>query len=560
MAQQIINIGTSPNDGLGDSIRTAFGKTNTNFSDLYSFFQTSPPPTLRGSIGDHAGMIANDANYFYYCFANFDGSSTIWAQIAQVGNVVLPSISNGTSNVVVSPSGNVSIAVTGIPDVGVFGTTGLSVLNDISATGNVLGANITAISTVRAGAISASGDISAAGNIAGNYLFGNGSQLTGITPDYGNANVAAFLPTYTGNITANWMSAAGNVTGAYILGNGSQLTGLPATYDNANVADFLPTYTGNLVSLGGDVRTLGAVSATGNISGSYILGNGSRLTGLPSTYTDANVAAFLPTYTGNLASMSGIITTSANVTGGNLRTAGQVSATGNITGAYILGNGSQLTGLPATYSDANVAAFLPTYTGNLVSLSGDVNTTGNITGAYILGNAAFLSGLPATYSNANVSAYLPTYTGNLNSLTGPVRTSANITGGNLSINNQISAFGNITGRYFIGDGSQLTGLASDYSNTNVAAFLPTYSGNLGANNVNVSSSISVAGAIMGNVTGLVNGLDIRYLSFDFGFVDTTTPYTNPIQYLLAYTGAGNIDMGSISAPSALNIDAGGTMQ
>jgi hypothetical protein len=171
-----------------------------------------------------------------------------------------------------------------------------------------------------------------------------------------------------------------------------------------------------------------------------------------------------------------------------------------------------------------------------------------------------LSGLPATYSNANVSAYLPTYTGNLNSLTGPVRTSANITGGNLSINNQISAFGNITGRYFIGDGSQLTGLASTYTNANVAAFLPTYSGNLGANNINVSSSISVAGAIVGNVTGLVNGLDIRYLSFDFGFVDITAPYTNPIQYLLAYTGAGNIDMGSVSAPSALNIDAGGTMQ
>jgi len=559
MAQQIINVGTAPNDGLGDPIRTSFTKTNTNFSDLYSYFQASPPPSLRGSVGDHAGMIANDANYFYYCFANFDGTSTIWAQIAQVGNVTLPSISNGTSNVVVSPSGNVSVGVAGIPDIGVFGTAGLDVLGRVTATGNVSGANITAISTVSAAAITSSGDISAVGNIAGNYILGNGSLLTGVSADYGNANVSAFLPVYGGNIAADEITATGNITGNYVLGNGSQLTGLPATYTNANVAEFLPTYSGNLVSLGGDVRTQGAVSATGNITGNYVLGNGSQLTGLPSTYSNANVTAFLPTYTGNLASMTGVVSTTANITGGNLRTVGQVSAAGNITGNYVLGNGSQLTGLPATYANANVAEFLPTYSGNLVSLGGDVSTVGNIAGNYILGNGALLIGLPATYSNANVTAFLPTYTGNLNSLTGPVRTSANITGGNLAINNQISAFGNVAGRYFIGDGSQLTGLASTYTNANVSAFLPTYSGNLGANNISVASSVSVAGVIAGNLTGLVNGLDIRYLSFDFGFVDTTTPYTNPIQYLLAYTGAGNIDMGTISAPAALNIDAGGAM-
>ena len=35
MSQQIINIGNSPNDGLGDPIRTAFQKTNENFTELY---------------------------------------------------------------------------------------------------------------------------------------------------------------------------------------------------------------------------------------------------------------------------------------------------------------------------------------------------------------------------------------------------------------------------------------------------------------------------------------------------------------------------------------------
>ena len=35
MAQQTINIGTSPNDGTGDPLRNAFNKANLNFTELY---------------------------------------------------------------------------------------------------------------------------------------------------------------------------------------------------------------------------------------------------------------------------------------------------------------------------------------------------------------------------------------------------------------------------------------------------------------------------------------------------------------------------------------------
>lgn len=35
MTKQVINIGTSPNDGTGDGLRTAFGKVNSNFTELY---------------------------------------------------------------------------------------------------------------------------------------------------------------------------------------------------------------------------------------------------------------------------------------------------------------------------------------------------------------------------------------------------------------------------------------------------------------------------------------------------------------------------------------------
>ena len=81
MALQIIDIGLAPNDGLGDPIRTAYTKCNDNFTELYARTQTEVPTNQFGSEGDQAGMYAYDSQYFYYCFANYDGSSGIWRRI-----------------------------------------------------------------------------------------------------------------------------------------------------------------------------------------------------------------------------------------------------------------------------------------------------------------------------------------------------------------------------------------------------------------------------------------------------------------------------------------------
>lgn len=56
MALQVINVGSAPNDGLGDPIRTAYIKCNDNFGELYSRAQTVPPTTLVGSPGDTAAV------------------------------------------------------------------------------------------------------------------------------------------------------------------------------------------------------------------------------------------------------------------------------------------------------------------------------------------------------------------------------------------------------------------------------------------------------------------------------------------------------------------------
>ena len=215
----------------------------------------------------------------------------------------------------------------------------------------------------------------------------NGSTATlNITSGsvYGNSNVSTLLAAYGSNTVVT----TGNITGGYFIGNGSQLTGLSATYGNANVV-------ANLAALGTN-----PVSTTGNVSAGYFVGNGSQLTGLAATYGNANVVA-------NLAALgSNPVSTTGNVTGGNLLFGtGIVSGTGNITGGNLSGT--------------NIAGSLTT------------NAQANITTVGTLGNLA-VSG------QANVTQQINTA--------------------------RVSATGNITGNYFIGNGSQLTGIAANTGN------------------------------------------------------------------------------------------------
>ena len=82
MAIEVINVGSAPNDGLGDPLRTAYIKCNTNFAELYSRVQTVVPTTSVGTTGDFAGMISFDGVYFYYCIGDYDGSTDIWYRVA----------------------------------------------------------------------------------------------------------------------------------------------------------------------------------------------------------------------------------------------------------------------------------------------------------------------------------------------------------------------------------------------------------------------------------------------------------------------------------------------
>ena len=404
-------------------------------------------------------------------------------------------------------------------------TDGANTIGNISATGNISGGNLRT-----AGQVSATGNITTAGYFLGTFagnISGNltvpGSNTQVLYNNSGNAgasagftfNSASNVVTVTGNIAGGNLSTAVNVIRNYILGYGSQLTGLPATYGNANVV-------ANLAALGTN-----PVSTTGNVSAGYFLGNGSQLTGLAATYGNANVVTLLAAFGSNTISTTGTVT-AGNITGGNVLTGGVVSATGNVTGNYILGNGSQLTGLPATYGNANVVSLLASFGSNAIS------TTGNVTAGYVIGNGSLLTNLTggnvtgsvaqANLANTANSVAGANVTGQVANalIAGTVYTNAqpnitsvgtltsatvtgNITGGNILTGGIVSATGNITGNVFSGNGSGLTNInaaniVGAYGNANVANFL----GNYGSNTISTTGNISAGNVLLGDLLGAGN--------------------------------------------------------
>jgi hypothetical protein len=543
MSQQIIDVGTAPNNGTGDPIRTAFIITNDNFDQLFALPNSTPPTSNIGVANDVPGMYAWSSEYFYYCYGTYNGNSAIWGQVQRSGIV-----SNGNSNVVISSAdSNIVVNVSGVGNVATFTPTGLSVTANITA-GNISTINLT----------------------AANFLYPNGNS---IISTYSNLNVANYLPTYSGNLGNTGNGLAYVFSNNYFYGNG-----LPfVSYSNVDVAGFLPTYTGNLTA--NNISITGNISTSGNIISNGVISSGGAITApqagsiIPFYFADQAAFPSAATYHGAVAhshadgkmyfahssawrelvdvsstqtltnkTISGVSATmTANVTGGNLLTGGNISAqgtiqsTGNIsTAGYFLGNfqgnvsgnltvpgsntqvlfngnGSAAADGGFTYNaDSNTVGVLGVVTAQGNVIGGNIVTAGNVTGNYLLGNVAFVTGLPDAYGNSNVANYLPTYSGNVAAdnitATGNISGNVLIATGNISGNvliatanivaGNVSAAGNIAGNVLIANNITAT---ANVTSGNVSA-----SGNIAGNNINITTNVD-AGSVSasGNVTGNV---------------------------------------------------------
>ena len=245
-----------------------------------------------------------------------------------------------------------------------------------------------------------------------------------------------------------------------------------------------------------------------NATGTNMSGN---LIGSGNVTVTTNTSTVLATFTGTGANIAGYGNITGNITGGNVMTVGLISATGNINGGNILGG-------------ANVNA--TTHTGTTVSV------TGNITGGNVLGGA-------------NVNA--TTHTGTTVSVSG------NVTGGNIVTAGLISATGNVSGNFFLGNGSQLTGVAAAASAAQIELGTSNikFAGSGGSATINIGGTSNVV--VIDTTTLFANVANVQSIvkssANAVGNVGSTTNYFNQIFVdrvnATTVSAAGNVTGGNV---------------
>ena len=88
MAKQVINIGTTANDGTGDPLRSAFDKVNDNFTELYSD-DAGDVNSVNGSSGVvvlDTDDISEGSTNEYYTEAKVSANTSVAANTAKVTN------------------------------------------------------------------------------------------------------------------------------------------------------------------------------------------------------------------------------------------------------------------------------------------------------------------------------------------------------------------------------------------------------------------------------------------------------------------------------------------
>lgn len=270
MSIENIGVGSTANDGTGDSIRDAFIKTNNNFSYLDSLTNNLVTGNLSATGNISLEFTANS----YWAGNVFLNG----IQVATVGTLFTGGFVSGaagpTDFQLTTPSTNTTTgAVIVRGGLGVVGNAfiGNTSTFNLSATGAIGAAALNSGSGTFTGAVS-TGALTTTGSatVTGNVTVGNASPLS---TNSTKRNVAAFFghfqevngtlqtaaqPNITSLGSLTSLATTGNITAAnLVLTNWGNITAANATFSGR-------TITGNL-------QVANAVSAGGNVTASNVV-------------------------------------------------------------------------------------------------------------------------------------------------------------------------------------------------------------------------------------------------------------------------------------------------
>jgi len=359
----------------------------------------------------------------------------------------------------------------------------------LSSTGGVNAGNINATGTVSAtGTITANVNVSAVGNVAGTYILGNGALLTGLPASYGNSDVANYLNGSIGNVipVASNAYSLGNATNQWLdlwVSNATiYMNSVPITVGAGNVL----SVAGNAVATANSLGNIGFVGDTIYDLNGISIQNSDLTHGATAIITipvngDANAILLNNTY-GNVILQAGA--NSDPTAAWTFRNNGNLSLPGGGLLGNTYGDNPNAVGLQAgpggyaglnshdqgqfVQADGNGVYIGTDYTGNsyiwTFNASGNLVLPGN-TSSINYANGAPYGGTGTTTTPGGNTTELQF--NNANVFAGSGNLTFNSANALLSVGGPVSAVGNVTGNYFIGNGRQLTGITVTANTGNI---------------------------------------------------------------------------------------------
>ena len=403
---------TSTSVGLPGRNYAGYGQTlDTNFVHQIESYAAATPPSnpLRGQL-----WYNTNANTLNVCPADgtsntlawlaltstSSGGATTFGAVTVTGNVQANNLSaTNFCNAATGVFNNISVAAnaniaTGNITSGVIGTLNTTT---ITTGGAALPGSATGTWTVN-GTAAGNALIATGGNVyasvgikCDNYMWANGVAFNTVG-SYSNANVTAYLPTYTGtlqpsSVTTSAIAGGGTISGIWTLAVGATLQATTAiTVAGANVTGIVANATYAVIA--GSANAVAGANVTGTVANATY----ATIAGTANAVAGANVSGTVAfaTYASTAGAVAG-----ANVTG-TVANATYAATAGSTTTAITAG-----TVTTAAQGNITSAANLVSI-GYLTSLSTAVITTGanttpgTITGAWTLTTGSRLN---ATYAD-----------------------------------------------------------------------------------------------------------------------------------------------------------------